>query len=30
VIDVDQPGRVFDAGWTSAEERIASRRTGAR
>jgi exodeoxyribonuclease-3 len=30
VIDVDQPGRAFDAGWTSAEGRIAARRTGAR
>ena len=29
VIDVDQPGRAFDAGWTSAEERIAARRSGA-
>jgi exodeoxyribonuclease-3 len=28
VIDVDQPGHAFDAGWTSAEERIAARRTG--
>jgi exodeoxyribonuclease III len=30
VIDVDQPGRAFDAGWLSAEGRIAARRTGAR
>jgi exodeoxyribonuclease-3 len=30
VIDIDQPGRAFDAGWTSAEARIAARRTGAR
>jgi exodeoxyribonuclease III len=27
VIDVDQPGHPFDAGWTAAEERIAARRT---
>jgi exodeoxyribonuclease-3 len=27
VIDFDEPGRPFDAGWKSAEERIASRRT---
>jgi exodeoxyribonuclease-3 len=26
VIDLDQPGRPFDAGWKSAEERIAERR----
>jgi exodeoxyribonuclease-3 len=26
VIDIDEPGRVFDAGWTSAEGRIAVRR----
>jgi exodeoxyribonuclease-3 len=26
VIDVDEPGHVFDAGWTSAEARIAARR----
>jgi exodeoxyribonuclease-3 len=26
VIDIDEPGRPFDAGWTSAEERIAARR----
>jgi len=30
VIDIDQAGRAFDAGWTSAEARIAARRTGAR
>jgi exodeoxyribonuclease III len=30
MIDIDQPGRAFDAGWTSAEARIAARRTGAR
>jgi exodeoxyribonuclease-3 len=27
VIDLDQPGRPFDAGWASAEERIAARRS---
>jgi exodeoxyribonuclease-3 len=27
VIDVDEPGRPFDAGWASADERIAFRRT---
>ena len=27
VIDVDDPGRHFDAGWASAEERIAARRS---
>jgi exodeoxyribonuclease-3 len=27
VIDVDQPGCAFDAGWSSAEGRIAARRT---
>ena len=26
VIDIDTPGRPFDAGWTSADERIAGRR----
>ena len=26
VIDVDEPGRSFEAGWSSAEERIAARR----
>jgi exodeoxyribonuclease-3 len=26
VIDLDQPGHAFDAGWASAEERIAARR----
>jgi exodeoxyribonuclease-3 len=30
VIDLDRPGQPFDAGWTSAEGRIAARRTGAR
>ena len=28
VIDLDEPGRAFDAGWASAEGRIAARRTG--
>lgn len=27
VIDLDEPGRAFDAGWSSAEGRIAARRT---
>jgi exodeoxyribonuclease III len=27
VIDIDEPGRPFDAGWASAEGRIAARRT---
>jgi exodeoxyribonuclease-3 len=26
VIDVDEPGHAFDAGWSQAEERIAARR----
>jgi exodeoxyribonuclease-3 len=26
VVDLDQPGRPFDAGWTDAEQRIAARR----
>ena len=30
VIDVDQPGHPFEAGWTSAEGRIAARRAGPR
>jgi exodeoxyribonuclease-3 len=30
VIDLDQPGHAFDAGWTSAERRIAARRGSAR
>ncbi len=30
VIDLDEPGHPFDAGWTSAEGRIAARRAGAR
>jgi exodeoxyribonuclease-3 len=28
VIDLDEPGQPFDAGWTSAEGRIAARRAG--
>jgi exodeoxyribonuclease-3 len=28
VIDVDAPGHPFDAGWTSADARIAARRAG--
>jgi exodeoxyribonuclease-3 len=28
VVDVDEPGQPFDAGWTSAEGRIAARRGG--
>ncbi len=28
VIDIDEPGRPFDAGWASAEGRIAARRKG--
>jgi exodeoxyribonuclease-3 len=28
VIDVDEPGHAFDAGWSSAEGRIAARRAG--
>jgi len=27
VIDLDERGRLFDAGWTSADERIAARRS---
>ena len=27
VIDIDAPGHAFDAGWASAEGRIAARRT---
>ena len=27
VVDLDEPGHVFDAGWTAAEARIAARRT---
>ena len=30
VIDLDEPGHPFEAGWTSAEGRIAARRGGAR
>jgi len=30
VIDLDEPGRVFDAGWTSADERVAARRAKAK
>ena len=30
VVDLDEPGRVFDAGWTSADERVAARRAKAR
>jgi len=30
VIDLDQPGHPFEAGWASAEGRIAARRAGAR
>jgi len=26
VIDLDQPGHAFDAGWTGADERTAARR----
>ena len=26
LVDLDKPGRPFDAGWASAEERIAARR----
>jgi exodeoxyribonuclease-3 len=26
VVDLDEPGRAFDAGWTSADERVAMRR----
>jgi exodeoxyribonuclease-3 len=28
VIDLDDPGRPFDAGWAGAEARIAGRRSG--
>jgi exodeoxyribonuclease III len=28
VVDLDEPGRPFDAGWTGAEARIAGRRSG--
>jgi exodeoxyribonuclease-3 len=30
VVDLDQPGRTFDAGWTSADERVAVRRAKAK
>jgi exodeoxyribonuclease-3 len=30
VVDVDEPGRIFDAGWTSADERVAARRAKAK
>jgi exodeoxyribonuclease-3 len=30
LIDLDEPGQAFDAGWASAEGRIASRRAGSR
>lgn len=30
VVDLDEPGRVFDAGWTSADERVAARRAKAK
>jgi exodeoxyribonuclease-3 len=30
VVDVDEPGKPFDAGWASAEGRIAARRAGGR
>lgn len=30
VIDLDSPGHAFDAGWTSADQRIAGRRAGLR
>jgi exodeoxyribonuclease III len=30
VIDLDEPGSRFDAGWTSADARIAARRAGTR
>ncbi len=30
VIDVDEPGHPFDAGWRSADDRIAARRAGGR
>ena len=28
LIDLDEPGRPFDAGWSSADQRIAARRRG--
>jgi exodeoxyribonuclease III len=30
VVDIDEPGRAFDAGWAGAEDRIAARRAKAR
>jgi exodeoxyribonuclease-3 len=30
VVDLDEPGRAFDAGWTSADERVAVRRAKAK
>jgi exodeoxyribonuclease-3 len=30
VVDIDEPGRAFDAGWAGAEERIAARRAKAK
>ena len=30
VVDLDEAGRVFDAGWTSADERVAARRAKAK
>jgi exodeoxyribonuclease-3 len=30
VVDLDESGRVFDAGWTSADERVAARRAKAK
>jgi exodeoxyribonuclease-3 len=30
VVDLDEPGRPFDAGWTGALERVAARQAGSR
>jgi exodeoxyribonuclease-3 len=30
VVDLDEPGRAFDAGWASADERVAARRAKAK
>jgi len=30
VVDIDEPGRTFEAGWTSADERVAARRAKAK
>jgi exodeoxyribonuclease III len=30
VVDLDEPGRAFDAGWSSADERVAARRAKAK